>query len=57
MEPNRLEQILEAQIGNQVMQLAKMAVQLEQVQAELAAVTKERDELKAKGDGPVLSPV
>ncbi len=32
----RLEQVLEAQIGNQVMQIAKQAVEIESLKAQLA---------------------
>jgi uncharacterized protein (DUF3084 family) len=43
--PNRLQQILEAQLGNMVMQIAQLTVQLE-------TVTAERDALQATLDAP-----
>lgn len=55
--PSRLEDVLGAQIGSQILQLAKQAVQIESLQIALADVTKERDDLKAKADAPVLTPV
>jgi hypothetical protein len=46
----RLIQILEAQLGNMVMQIAHLTVALEERTAERDAALKERDELKDRAN-------
>ena len=49
-EPDRLRQVIEAQIGNLILSLAEASVKIEGLTAQLAAVTKERDDLKPKDE-------
>ena len=52
---DRLRQILEAQLGNMVMRIAELTVQLETVTAERDALKQQLD--AQKPDGDILSPV
>lgn len=53
--PSRLEEVLGAQIGSQILQLSKQAVLIESLQAEVAALKQQI--ATQKPDADVLSPV
>ena len=52
---DRLRQLLEVQLGNMVMRIAELTVQLETVTAERDALKKQLD--APKPDGDICSPV
>ena len=52
---DRVRQVLEAQLGNMIVQMAQLTVQLEVVTAERDALKQQLD--AQKPDGTILSPV
>ena len=56
-QQQRLRELIELQLGNQIARLAELTVQLDAVTAERDSLKQQIAELEKKADGDVCSPV